>query len=238
MLGIGGAIVNYPLLLIVPKFLGFEGFTAHEVAGIVAIQVFFSTLTGVLSYRKDGYLNKGLIVTMGISILIGSFIGGYSSHLLTDDTINILYGVLALLAVILMLFPKRENNISNDKPIQYNRLLAILFAIIIGLGAGVVGAGGAFLLVPVMITALKIPTRVTIATSLGVTFISSIGTTFGKVLTDDILLLPAIVVIIASVIASPLGAKLSKLIDTKHLQTLLALLIFITAVKIWTDILY
>lgn len=238
MLGIGGAIVNYPLLLFVPKVLGFEGFTAHEVSGIVAIQVFFSTLTGVLSYRKDGYINKNLIGTMGISILIGSFIGGYSSHLLSDNVINIVYGILALLAVILMLIPNRENDISSERPIEYNRVLAIVLSVIIGLGAGIVGAGGAFLLVPVMITILKIPTRVTIATSLGVTFISSIGTTFGKVLTGDILLLPAIIVIIASVVASPLGAKLSKVINTKHLRTLLALLIFMTTMKIWVDILY
>ena len=239
MLGIGGAIVNYPLLLFIPKALGFEGFTAHEVSGIVAVQVFFSTLTGVLSYRKDGYLKKDLILTMGISILVASFIGGYSSRLLTEDAINIVYGILALLAVVLMLIPNRENETAlTEENLEYNRLLAVFFSIFIGLGAGIVGAGGAFLLVPVMITVLKIPTRVTIATSLGVTFISSIGTTSGKLLTGDILLLPAIIVIIASIVASPVGARVSARINTKHLRTILALLILMTAFKIWVDILY
>src|SRR5699024_1641677 len=96
MLGIGGAIVNYPLLLFVPVAFGFEGFSPHEVSGIVAIQVLFSTLIGVLSYKKGGYLNKGLIFTMGISILVGSFIGGYFSSFFPNDVINFVYGILAL----------------------------------------------------------------------------------------------------------------------------------------------
>src|SRR5699024_10239348 len=182
MLGIGGAIVNYSLLLLVPKLLGFEGFTAHEVSVIVAVQIFFSALSGVLSFRIDGYLNKSLVMTMGISVLISSFIGGYFSHFLSDNIINITYGILALLAAILMMIPAPENDIHKRASLQYNKILAVLFSILIGLGAGVVGAGGAFLLVPVMITILKIPTRVTIATSLGVTFISSIGTTLGKIM--------------------------------------------------------
>lgn len=71
MLGIGGAIINFPMLLYIPVVLGVGHFTAHEVAGITAIQVFFATIGGVLAYIKGGFLNKTLIAYMGISILIG-----------------------------------------------------------------------------------------------------------------------------------------------------------------------
>lgn len=40
MLGIGGAIINYPMLLYIPVAIGVGHFTAHEVSGITAIQVF------------------------------------------------------------------------------------------------------------------------------------------------------------------------------------------------------
>ena len=66
MLGIGGAIINYPLLLYIPAILGVAHFSAHEVSGITAIQVFFATIGGVWAYRKGGYLNKTLIGFMGI----------------------------------------------------------------------------------------------------------------------------------------------------------------------------
>lgn len=40
MLGVGGAIINYPLLLYIPVLFGFTGFNAYQVSGIVAVQVF------------------------------------------------------------------------------------------------------------------------------------------------------------------------------------------------------
>lgn len=58
MLGIGGAIINFPMLLYIPPLLGFAAFSAHEVSGISAIQVLFAALSGVWVYRKGGYLNK------------------------------------------------------------------------------------------------------------------------------------------------------------------------------------
>lgn len=90
---------------------------------------------------------------------------------------------------------------------------------------------------PIMLTVLKIPMRVTIATSLAVTFISSIGTTAGKILTDQVLYGPALIMIIASLIAAPLGAKLGQRLNTKILQWILAVLILATAMKIWIEIL-
>jgi uncharacterized protein len=55
---------------------------------------------------------------------------------------------------------------------------------------------------------------------------------FGKVITDQVLYGPAIVMIIASLIAAPLGENVGKRINTKILRALLAFLIFATAIKI------
>lgn len=235
MVGIGGSIIKYPMLLYIPPLLGMAAFTAHEVAGISAIQVFFATLSGVWAYRKSGYLNKTLILYMGTSILIGSFIGGYGSNLLAEGSINLVYGILATIAAVMMFVPKKGLDDLPIDQVKFNRWVAAGFAFIVGVGAGIVGAAGAFILVPIMLVVLKIPTRMTIATSLAITFISSIGSTIGKVVTDQILYGPAAVMIIASVLAAPLGAKLGQKTNTKVLQWLLALLILGTAIKIWMD---
>lgn len=237
MLGIGGAIINFPMLLYVPVLLGVGHFTAHEVSGITAIQVFFSTIGGVWVYRKGGFLNKTLIAYMGISILIGSFIGGFGSTHMSESGINIVYGILALIAVIMMFVPKRGiDNIPLDQ-VKCNKWLAALFAFIVGIGAGIVGAGGAFLLVPIMLTVLKIPTRMTIASSLAITLISSIGSVAGKISTGQVAILPSLILVVASLIASPIGASVGKRVNTKALQIIMGILIFATAVKIWMEIL-
>ncbi len=46
---------------------------------------------------------------------------------------------------------------------------------------------------------------------------------------------PALIMVIASLIAAPLGAMAGKKLNTKVLQVILALLILATAVKIWMD---
>ena len=234
LVGVGGAIINYPMLLYIPALLGITAMTAHQVTGVVAVQVFFSTLAGVMAYRKGGYLHKKIIFSMGLSVLTGSVIGSFSSNAFSGHTINVIYGILAILAVILMFVPKKQ--IDEREEILFNVWLGTVLAFIVGIAAGIVGAGGAFLLVPIMLVVLKIPTRVTIASSLAITFISSIGSVAGKVATHQILWIPSLIIVVASLIASPLGVKIGQKANTKLLQSFLAILILATAVKIWIDL--
>lgn len=237
MVGIGGSIIKYPMLLYLPPLFGLAAFSAHEVAGVSAVQVFFATIGGVWAYRKGGYLNKKLIAYMGISILIGSFIGGYGSKLMTESSIHFIYGVLAALAAVMMFVPKKGiDDIPLDK-VTFNKWLAATLAFAVGVGSGIVGAAGAFLLVPIMLVALKIPTRMTIASSLAITFLSSIGSTVGKIATGQVEFIPAFIMVVASILASPLGAKAGQKMHTKVLQVILAILILATAIKIWVGIL-
>src|SRR5699024_10520723 len=117
---------------------------------------------------------------------------------------------LATIAAILMFIPRKGTNELPPDQVTFNKFLAKIIALIVGIAAGIVGAAGAFILVPVMLVILKIPVRVTIATSLAITFISSIGSVIGKLATGQILLWPSVILVIASLIGGPLGAMLSK----------------------------
>lgn len=238
MVGIGGSIIKYPLLLFIPPLLGVGVYSATEVAGISAVDVFFASIAGVLAFRKDGYLNKRLIITMGTAVLVGSFIGGFGSNLLSNTSINLVYAILASIAAIIMFTTKKEKGleVEANTQIKFNYLLAIISAFLVGIGAGIVGAGGAFLLVPIMLVLLKIPTRVTIASSLAITLLSSIGSATGKIITGQVLFGPAGIMIVASLIAAPMGAIIGKKINTKVLKAILSLLILATAIKVWFDI--
>lgn len=236
MLGIGGAIIKFPMLLYIPPLLGFTAFTSHQVTGISSIEVVFASLAGVLAYKGGKYLNKTLILTMGVGIVIGSLCGSFTSSYLSEQAVNVVYGILAIIAAILMFLPNEKK--SEDQPVYFNKTIAFTLAIVSGIASGIVGAGGGFIIVPVMLVFLKIPLRMTIASSLAITFISSIGGSVGKIATGQVEWVPAIVMIIASLIAAPLGAKFSKKMSQKTLKIVLATLIVITALKIWSDILF
>ncbi len=237
LVGIGGSIIKYPMLLYIPPIFGFIAYTAHEVAGISAIQVFFATLAGVFALRKDRLIHVRLVTYMGSAIIVGSFIGGYGGTMLSDSMVNFVYAILATIATIMMFLPKKEIPEKAIDEVEFQRTVAIIAAFIVGIASGIVGAAGAFILVPIMLIILKIPTRITIASSLAITFLSSIGTTTGKVIAGDILFWPSVVMVIASVIAAPLGTKVSKRMNTKVLRAILAVLILTSALKIWSDFL-
>jgi len=110
MVGIGGSIIKYPMLLYIPPALGFVAFTAQEVSAVSAIQVFFASLAGIFAFRKGGYINKPLVLYMGIAIVAGSFAGGYGSKFLSDEAINLTYAILALIAGIMMFLPKKGDD--------------------------------------------------------------------------------------------------------------------------------
>ncbi|MEK4396337.1 sulfite exporter TauE/SafE family protein [Bacillus sp. FSL K6-2860] len=237
MVGIGGSVINYPMLLYIPPLVGVMALSAHEVSGIGAIQVLFSTLGGVLAYRKSGYLHRSLILYMGSSILAGSLLGSYVSHFMPENGMNLVYGLLAIVAVVLMLIPKKGQRADAEEEVTFHKGLAAGIAFVIGSVSGVLGAGGAFILVPVMLSILKIPVRMTIASSLAITFLSAIGASAGKVLTGQVMLLPAVVLMLASLIAAPIGAKVGQKINAVYLQWALAAMITATALKIWLDLL-
>lgn len=237
MVGIGGSIIKYPMLLYIPPMLGYAAFSAHEVSGISAIQVVFATIGGVYAYRHGGYLNKTLIAYMGSAILVGSFIGGYGSNVLPEEVINVVYAVLATIATVMMFLPKPKVDDLPFDQVTFNRTVAASAAFVVGVAAGIVGAAGAFILMPIMLVVLRIPTKMAVASSLAITFISSIGSTTGKILTDQIVWAPAVIMIVASLIAAPLGANHGKKMETKTLQWILAALILASTLKIWLDLL-
>lgn len=243
LLGIGGAIINFPLLLYVPEWFGFTAFTPKEVASISMLQVFFASLSGVISNRlstKGGasLVHKKLVIQMGLSTLIGSLIGSVSSIYLNGETINIIYGFLAVIAVIMMVIPTKaaSENISVSQ-VTYNVLLAVISAFLVGIVSGIVGAGGAFILIPIMLTLLKIPTRITIASSLAIVFLSAVGGVIGKIAAGDIPFWLATFAVIGSLLGAPLGTYLSRRMNVRMLRYALVVLIAVTAVKVWVDIL-
>src|SRR5690606_31390838 len=154
MLGVGGSIIKYPLLLYIPPMFGLVAFTAHEVSGISAVQVLFASLAGVWAYRKGGYLNKQLIIYMGGAILLGSLLGSYGSSYLSEQAVNVVYGSLAVIAAVMMFVPKKPVDDIPLNEVTFHKPIAAILALIVGIASGIVGAAGGFLLVPIMLTVL------------------------------------------------------------------------------------
>ena len=102
---------------------------------------------------------------------------------------------------------------------------------------GLVGAGGAFLLVPVLIGILGVPVRVSIGTSLAITAISATMGFIGKLATGQVPLGPALAVVIGSLSGAPIGARVSRRAPVGALRAVLAILIGLVTIRVWVDVL-
>ena len=106
MLGIGGGIIMFPLLLYVPPFLGFSGIDIKSITGLTMVQGFFSALAAMFYYHKNALVNKSLVITLGLSLFLSSLIGSLVSKNVPDGPLLMVFGALAFIAAVMMLIPR------------------------------------------------------------------------------------------------------------------------------------
>ena len=102
---------------------------------------------------------------------------------------------------------------------------------------GMVGAPGAFLYIPVMIYLLGIPTRIVIGSTLGIVFMGAVTGTIGKMTTGQIIWPDALALVIGTIPGAQLGSRVSKKVNTKHLRLAIAVIIAVTGLRMWYQVL-
>lgn len=107
---------------------------------------------------------------------------------------------------------------------------------LVGLLGGIVGQGGAFVLIPIMLYVLKIPTRIALGSSVAISFLSALAGFAGKWGTGQIPFVMALVLVTGAVLGAQAGGRLSKRLQTVSLRTILSMLISFTALKMWFEL--
>jgi uncharacterized membrane protein YfcA len=237
LLGIGGGIVMFPLLLYAPPLLGINSIDVKSITGLTMAQGFFSALTAMLYYHKNALVNKALVLTLGSSLFLSSLAGSLLSKHASDGTLLMVFGALAFIASIMMLIPRtyHEDDLTQDK-VLFHRNRAIAIGILLGVAIGLVGQGGAFILIPTMLYVLKIPLRVALGSTLAIGLFSSSAGLVGKVATGQVPYLMALVLIAGAIPAAHFGSIVGRKTKTPVLRWLLAALILATAIKVWSEI--
>lgn len=238
LLGIGGGIVMFPLLLYVPPLLGFSGIDVKSITGLTMIQGFFSALTAMFYYNKNALVNKSLVLTLGFSLFLSSLIGALVSKTIPDGALLMVFGTLALIAAAMMLIPRSyQQDDLTEEHVVFHKATAIMIGIVLGFSIGLVGQGGAFILIPTMLYVLKIPLRVALGSTLAIGLFSSSAGLVGKIATSQVPFLMALPLLVGAIPAARFGSIVGKKTNTQFLRWLLAAIIFATAVKVWSALL-
>ena len=237
LVGVGGAIVMIPLLYYIPPLLGVGSLDIRHVAGVTMTQVLAASLIGAWTHGRGDLVHRGLAVFGGASMATGALVGAIASRHASGDAILMIFAAMTTAALPLMFARPRGREGTQPGHVRFSRAAAIALPGVIGLASGLVGAGGAFLLMPVLIGVLGVPVRISIGTSLAITGVSATMGFIGKLATGQVPLGPALAVVIGSISGAPLGARVSRRAPVGALRAVLAVLIVLVTVRVWIDVL-
>ena len=237
LLGIGGGIIMVPLLLYVPPLFNIAMLDMRTVAGITAVQSFAGALSGAFGHKRYNRISTSLALIMGGSMAVSSLIGSILSKYTSSEVMLMVFASMAIASVVMMFIPKPEvGDTLEAHEITFNKPLAAVIGITIGLMAGIIGQGGAFLFIPAMLFLLHIPTRVAIGTALAIGIASSIAVLIGRMGTNQIPYTMSAVLVIGVLLGAQLGSILSQKTPRVVLRRILAVLITVAALKMWFEI--
>lgn len=184
VMGGGGSILTVPILV---YFIGINPVLATSYSLFI---VGTSSLIGALSYMKNKLVALPMVVLFGLPSMHSVYttqkyilpsipeqldILGWSIS--KDLAIMLLFSITMIAASISMIKGRKERH--RELGFIKYPLMAI-YGTIVGVVAGMVGAGGGFLIVPSLVVFGRLPMKMAVGTSLSIICIQSISGFIGK----------------------------------------------------------
>lgn len=235
LVGVGGAIVLIPLLLYLPPALGFAELDIRTVAAITIVQVTVAGVVGLVGHRR--WIDRGLVTAIAASMAIASFAGGLASAFVEPVVLEATFATMAAAAAVVTLVLRRRTAPVLAGRLVFNRPAAGGVGGVIGFLAGMVGAGGAFLLMPAMLFGLRVPMRAAVGASLASVAVSAAAGLLGKAVTGQVDWVLAAGLVAGALPGTLAGTLASHRMRVEHLATVLGVIIGLVAVRMWAGVL-
>ena len=221
LLGIGGGTV------IVPALYYIFHLTMKQAIGTSLFVILFASLSGFIVHRREKQVNLKLGLTLGIAGMAGAVMGGFSTTFISDFWLKILFGVLLLFCALQMLVKKEENKKlenGNDKkiPLHFDFPKSILIGLGAGYFSGLLGVGGAFVMIPAMHIILKVPMKIAIGTSLIAVFLNATSATGCYLWRKEVAISLGLLIAVTSIVGAQFGARATVHFSADKLRKLFA----------------
>jgi uncharacterized membrane protein YfcA len=242
MVGIGGGIINTPLLIIAFGLLAISA----PVAALIA--AFFVAVASTVAYWRQKprpiALKVGLF--LAITTIPGSLIGVALRTLITDDYIlRLIFGITLFPVALKMLLAKKRRNediVSKIAAFDFSQLsrgrlaITLLGGFVGGVAAGLLGIGGGAIVVPVLCILLGLPMHIAVATSMfTMMFTATAGTGMNYLTLGPEqfypLLLYGLSLGAGMVIGGQIGPRIARKINAVQLKQVFGLILVFPLVK-------
>lgn len=243
LIGLGGGVIITPVLV-----LGF-GIDIRYAMGAALASVIATSSGAAAAYLRDGISNMRVGLFLSMATTVGAVAGAMLAVVLDADVLSIIFGVALLVTVGLSLRKQKDLSgpAANSDPLAVKLRLpdafptpkgpqpyavhgvipGFLLMIVAGVLSGLLGIGSGAFKVVAMDQVMRIPFKVTTATSnfmIGVTAAASVGIYLKRGYLDPSLVAP---VALGVLVGAFLGARLLPVAPVKMLK-----IVFLTAVSI------
>lgn len=240
LMGGGGSILTVPILVYLFHLDPVDATTSSLfIVGSVS-------LATAIQYGRRKELDFKVALLFALPSLVGIYFArnivlpripnviGISSSIQVEKGTLILaaFAVLMITASISMLRKKKENL----EKVKRSKFSVGIQGVVTGFVTGFVGAGGGFMILPVLINVLKLPLRIAIGTSLAIIAINTLfGFFVSLVESSKINWELQLTVLVIALIGSFLGFKISTRIDDRKLKKGFGWFVFIVGFAILAE---
>jgi uncharacterized membrane protein YfcA len=237
LLGIGGGMIMVPFMTMVLTASGVsDALVVHMAIATALATIMFTSLSSVRAHHKHGAVIWRIVKLLAPGIVAGSMLGPWIGKQMNTSTLAWFFGAFVTFSATQMLI--------NKKPAAARDLPGApgLFAAggLIGVLAGLVGAGGAFISVPFM-ARCGVRIHNAVATSAALGFPIALAGTLANVFYGwgepglpeyalGYIYVPALlIIVVASITMAPLGARTAHRMPVRQLQKVFALILYALA---------
>jgi hypothetical protein len=248
MLGLGGGIVVVPALTLL------LGVDIRYAIGASIVSVIATSSGAAAAYVREGLTNLRVAMFLELGTTAGAITGAYVAGVISTRWLFVIFGVVLAYSALMMLRRRgsRELPVADDAWSDLLRLhheyhdhatgsvvayrvsrsrLGLGLMYVAGTVSGLLGIGSGALKVPAMDLAMRLPIKVSTATSnfmIGVTAAASASVYFAR---GDINPFVAAPVAIGVVTGASIGAKLLPRIQSSSLRLLFVVVLTIVALQ-------
>ncbi|MFQ5832565.1 MAG: sulfite exporter TauE/SafE family protein [Candidatus Thorarchaeota archaeon] len=240
MIGIGGGIINTPILVIV------FGLTTDLAPSSSLVAAMFVAISSTWVYHRQtpspNVYAAGLF--LAITTIPGSWVGGWLRltifNVYGDDALRWVFAILLFPIAMRMLFAKRKGSgdwAADLAAYDFSRtpratlILALIGAFGGGIVANLLGLGGGVIIVPVLIIILGLPMHAAVATSMFTMLFTTGAGTLQNVLSGSIDVYFSFALGLGMVIGAQFGPRLAIRVDSVRLKQIFGLVLVYPLVR-------
>ena len=163
---VAGVVGAGPSILTVLLLQHVRGLAIQSAITTSLVVVAMMSLVAIVPYAKAGEVLWRAAVDFGVASMVGAFLSGHVAALVPEKALLVIFLLAMVVAAGTMLWKRPPPDHCKPRPRVYTLAVLGVGGLLVGTLTGLVGLGGGFAVVPLLVVFARVPVRSAIGTSI------------------------------------------------------------------------